>query len=123
MCMDNNNIIGCIVCRLDEHKNNNNTTKRGYIAMLTVNNKYRGQHIGTHMVELILDKMNNMNADECVLEAEITNKAALGLYHKLGFIKTKHLPRYYLNGSDAYRLKYYFMRNNETDKDNKEDKE
>jgi peptide alpha-N-acetyltransferase len=49
--------------------------------------------------------MQNENAHEIVLEAEFCNSAAIELYTNLGFIKTKLLSRYYLNGSDAYRLK------------------
>ena len=45
--------------------------------------------------------------DEVVLEAEVTNKAALGLYANLGFVRDKYLHRYYLNGADAYRLKLW----------------
>ena len=33
-------------------------------------------------------------ADEVVLEAEVTNKGALGLYQNLGFIRDKYLIRY-----------------------------
>ena len=48
-----------------------------------------------------------MNADECVLEALINNYGALRLYGSLGFVRAKRLPKYYLNGLDAYRLKLY----------------
>lgn len=41
------------------------------------------------------------------LETEITNTAALRLYEGLGFIRDKRLPKYYLNGNDAYRLKLW----------------
>ena len=40
-----------------------------------------------------------------VLEAEATNAGALRLYAGLGFIRDKRLARYYLSGTDAYRLK------------------
>jgi N-alpha-acetyltransferase 30 len=40
-----------------------------------------------------------------VLEAEESNTAALRLYERLGFTRDKRLPAYYLNGSDAFRLK------------------
>lgn len=43
--------------------------------------------------------------EEVALEAEVTNSGALRLYQKLGFIRDKRLHRYYLSGSDAYRLK------------------
>jgi len=36
-----------------------------------------------------------------VLETEATNAAALRLYEKLGFVRDKRLPKYYLNGNDA----------------------
>lgn len=42
---------------------------------------------------------------QVVLETEITNKGALRLYEKLGFLRDKRLYKYYLNGVDAFRLK------------------
>lgn len=44
------------------------------------------------------------------LEAEVTNKGALALYGRLGFIRAKRLFHYYLNGVDAFRLKLLFPR-------------
>ena len=46
-------------------------------------------------------------AEEVVLETEITNKPALRLYEALGFVRDKRLFRYYLNGVDASRLKLW----------------
>jgi N-alpha-acetyltransferase 30 len=45
---------------------------------------------------------------QVTLEAEVTNKGALALYGRLGFIRAKRLYRYYLNGVDAFRLKLLF---------------
>lgn len=42
------------------------------------------------------------------LEAEVSNKGALALYGRLGFIRAKRLYHYYLNGMDAFRLKLLF---------------
>ena len=42
------------------------------------------------------------------MEAEESNKGAIALYLNLGFVKEKRLLRYYLNGSDAFRLKLWF---------------
>ncbi|KAF1898368.1 hypothetical protein Lal_00042059 [Lupinus albus] len=56
------------------------------------------------------------DADACytedivTLEAEVTNKGALALYSRLGFIRAKRLFHYYLNGVDAFRLKLLFPR-------------
>ena len=37
----------------------------------------------------------------------MSNKKALALYEKLGFMRVEKLGRYYLNGGDAYRLKFF----------------
>ena len=51
--------------------------------------------------------MIERNADEIALETEETNTAAMKLYERLGFLRSKKLHRYYLNGNSAYRLLLY----------------
>ena len=41
---------------------------------------------------------------EIALETEVTNTAAMKLYERLGFLKSKRLHRYYLNGNSAFRF-------------------
>jgi peptide alpha-N-acetyltransferase len=41
------------------------------------------------------------------LETEIDNIPSLKLYERLGFLRTKRLHRYYLNGNSAYRMILY----------------
>jgi len=96
--------VGAIVCKLDLHKK---VSKRGYIAMLAVDEGFRKRKIGSTLVKLALEAMLADNADEVVLETEITNKPALRLYEALGFVRDKRLFRYYLNGVDASRLKLW----------------
>lgn len=48
--------------------------------------------------------MTKRNAQEIVLETEETNVPAMRLYERLGFLRSKKLHRYYLNGNSAYRL-------------------
>ncbi|XP_048336284.2 N-alpha-acetyltransferase MAK3 isoform X3 [Ziziphus jujuba] len=48
--------------------------------------------------------------EEVTLEAEVTNKGALALYGRLGFIRAKWLFRHYLSGVDAFCLKLLFPR-------------
>jgi len=62
--------------------------------MLAVSAAYRGHGIATALV----------NAEEIVLETEETNVPAMRLYERLGFLRSKKLHRYYLNGNSAYRL-------------------
>ena len=41
---------------------------------------------------------------QIALETEVTNTAAMKLYERLGFLRSKRLHRYYLNGNSAFRF-------------------
>ena len=97
-------LVGVVISKADNHRGKR---LRGYIAMLAVDSNFRKRRIGTNLVSLTIKGMEIMNADECVLEALINNYGALRLYGSLGFVRAKRLPKYYLNGLDAYRLKLY----------------
>jgi ribosomal protein S18 acetylase RimI-like enzyme len=62
------------------------------------------------LFELFKKKITEMGCDEICLETECCNLAALRFYESgkfkidLGFIKTKRLLNYYMNGNDAFRL-------------------
>ena len=99
-------LIAVIVCKIDPHEKSGR--QRGYIGMLAVRADYRKQKLGSKLVAIVLDRMKSMGADECVLEAEVSNTGALSLYRRLGFVRTKYLKNYYLSGSDAFRLKRVF---------------
>lgn len=104
LAMDGSECVGAIVCKLDVHRK---VVKRGYIAMLAVDEKYRKLKIGSNLVLKAIRAMVADDADEVVLETEITNRPALRLYENLGFVRDKRLFRYYLNGVDALRLKLW----------------
>lgn len=72
--------------------------------MLAVASDFRGHGIATTLVQKAIDAMVKRNADEVVLETEETNSTAMRLYERLGFLRSKKLHRYYLNGNSAYRL-------------------
>ncbi|KAD7478733.1 hypothetical protein R6Q59_005506 [Mikania micrantha] len=99
--------IGTVVSKMGEHRN----TFRGYIAMLVVLKPYRHKGIATELVTRSIKVMMESGCEEVTLEAEVTNKGALALYGRLGFIRAKRLFRYYLNGVDAFRLKLLFPLN------------
>ncbi|KAI8872209.1 acyl-CoA N-acyltransferase [Ramicandelaber brevisporus] len=110
-------LVGCIICRIDDHKcghgfgvavmQQQTTLKRGYIAMLAVEKHMRGHGIGKKLVKRAIDSMIADGADEIVLETETKNVAALALYEGLGFVRDKRLHSYYIGGTDAYRLKLW----------------
>ncbi|CBZ27011.1 conserved hypothetical protein [Leishmania mexicana MHOM/GT/2001/U1103] len=80
---------------------------RGYVAMFAVVPKFRGYRLGSRLVSLTVELMREKGCDEVYLETPTSNARALGLYLNLGFAKTKYLPRYYLDHSDAVRLKLW----------------
>lgn len=97
-----NEIIGCIISKVETHKD---VRIRGYIGMLAVEDDYRGLGIAKTLIDKSLDNMiENFNCDEIILETEVVNKKALKLYENFGFMRTKRLFRYYLNKHDAFRL-------------------
>ncbi|KAF1809381.1 N-terminal acetyltransferase C complex catalytic subunit MAK3 [Eremomyces bilateralis CBS 781.70] len=95
---------GVVVCKLEYHRSG---TYRGYIAMLAVEEEFRGKGIATSLVQSSILSMKEKGADEVILETEVTNTASLRLYQRLGFLRTKRLHRYYLNGNTAFRLALY----------------
>jgi peptide alpha-N-acetyltransferase len=99
-----NTLLGIIISKLEPHHSG---TFRGYIAMLATQEAYRGRGIATQLVRLAIEAMTARDADEIVLETEVTNTASLKLYERLGFIRSKRLHRYYLNGNAAFRLILY----------------
>uniref|UniRef100_A0A915PS67 N-terminal methionine N(alpha)-acetyltransferase NatC n=1 Tax=Setaria digitata TaxID=48799 RepID=A0A915PS67_9BILA len=109
--MSDEKYVGAIVCKLDLSRENR---RRGYIAMLAVDESCRKMGIGTRLVQKAISNMQEMGCDQVVLETEVTNSDALRLYSNLGFIREKRLFRYYLNGVDAYRLKLFLTTINES---------
>ena len=105
MAMCDGACVGTIVCKADDHKNRG--VMRGYIAMLAVDTEYRKRRIGSTLVVKAIEAMIDAGCEEVCLEAEATNQGALRLYAGLGFMRDKRLLRYYLNGSDAFRLKLF----------------
>lgn len=121
---EHDNMVGVVVSKLEQHRGG---PLRGYIAMLATKTEYRGAGIATVLVRMAIKAMIAKDADEVgsplhwhctrqtdniqvALETEIDNQASLRLYQKLGFLRTKRLHRYYLNGNTAFRLVLYLRR-------------
>jgi peptide alpha-N-acetyltransferase len=98
---DGNSMIATFVCKAEDEGEG----MVGYIAMLTVDKRYRKMGIAQTLVNRGIDKMIEAGCESIMLETEASNLAALNLYLKLGFVKEEKLSKYYLNGGDAYRLR------------------
>jgi len=105
LALDGRDLIGVVICKLEKHRDHQ--ALRGYIAMLVVKEEYRGRGLATKLVKMAIDAMIARNADEVALETEVTNTSAIKLYENLGFLRSKRLHRYYLNGNSAFRLVLY----------------
>ena len=73
-----NECVGAIVCKLDYHKK---VVKRGYIAMLAVDSKYRKLKIGSTLVRKAIETMIAEEADEVRYE-----KVKQCIRHSITFI-------------------------------------
>ncbi|KAI9873864.1 MAG: N-alpha-acetyltransferase mak3 [Pleopsidium flavum] len=110
---EHDNLVGVVVSKLEPHRGG---ALRGYIAMLAVKEEYRGKGIATKLVRMAIDAMIERDADEVALETEVTNTAAMKLYERLGFLRSKRLHRYYLNGNTAFRLVLYLKEGADSDR-------
>lgn len=99
------NKVGAVVSRVT--RKGPGMPLRGYVAMFAVVPSFRGFQLGSRLVALTVDLMREKGCDEVYLETPTANERALSLYLSLGFAKTKFLPRYYLDHSDAVRLKLW----------------
>ncbi|KPI82797.1 hypothetical protein ABL78_8191 [Leptomonas seymouri] len=97
--------VGAVVSRVT--RKHAGMPLRGYVAMFAVVPTFRGFRLGSRLVSLTVELMRKKGCDEVYLETPTSNQRALGLYLNLGFVKTKFLPRYYLDHSDAVRLKLW----------------
>jgi ribosomal protein S18 acetylase RimI-like enzyme len=79
------------------------TTLRVY--SLAVLPAARGRGAATRLLERAIAHARANGLTALTLEARTTNLPATRLYAKTGFITTSLLPRYYPDGSDAYRMR------------------
>ncbi|AAZ12300.1 N-acetyltransferase, putative [Trypanosoma equiperdum] len=97
--------VGAVVSRVS--RKHIDSPLRGYVAMFAVIPEFRGFRLGSRLVTLTIELMREKGCDEVYLETPTNNERALSLYLNLGFAKSKFLPRYYLDHSDAVRLKLW----------------
>lgn len=60
---------------------------QGFIWLLAIDEKYRGQGLGEWLASNALNKLKNHGAKSVILHTRLINKPALGLYYKLGFVE------------------------------------
>uniref|UniRef100_A0A914LTF1 N-acetyltransferase domain-containing protein n=2 Tax=Meloidogyne incognita group TaxID=654580 RepID=A0A914LTF1_MELIC len=94
-----NSVVGAIVGKLDQRQSEDINLPRSQA--------FKNVGIGTTLAKAIICAMTDRGCEEIVLETEASNNNSLSLYARLGFIRESRLFRYYMSGSDAFRLKLY----------------
>ena len=75
----------------------------GHITKVTVSREYRGKKLSKQLLLGMLKLAKLKGAARVTLEVRVSNKAAIGLYHKMGFTDSGVRPHYYTdNNEDAY---------------------
>ncbi|KAL0249167.1 hypothetical protein GEMRC1_004400 [Eukaryota sp. GEM-RC1] len=95
-------LVGCIIGRVDFDQS---IGSHGYIGMVAVDPSYRNQGIAQLLIKEELNRFKADGFSDVILETEVTNPASLRVYQKYGFLREQLLPKYYLNGNDAFRLR------------------
>lgn len=73
-----------------------------HITNIAVHPNFRGQKIGTCIVEAMIEKAASQGVNSLTLEVRKSNTVAQSLYEKYGFLSVGVRPKYYSdNGEDA----------------------
>ena len=83
----NNIIVGYVISKV--------TSYESHVLNLTVNEKYRNNGIGSELLEMVIYKCKILKSSILLLETRLTNKSAMSLYEKHGFIKIGLRKDYY----------------------------
>lgn len=73
----------------------------GHITNIVTKKNKRGNHIGTKMLEEIINLAKNKNLKSVTLEVNEHNEIAIKLYKKYNFVEVGKRTKYYNNTDDA----------------------
>jgi len=76
----------------------------GIFISLAVLGKYRRRGVGRLLLCTALKALMQGCVNRVFLEVRADNQVAISLYESVGFRFYAYLPRYYSDGSDAYRM-------------------
>lgn len=79
-------------------------SRRAHLYNVSVHPHAQRQGIGQMLLEWAMRKARSKGCTEMVLEVKVRNRPAMALYEKFKFKPIRRLPKFYENGSDAYRM-------------------
>ena len=103
--------VGYIMCKSEFGFSNFKKlgfVKKGHVVSIAVLDKFRGQGIGSGLVEEAFKGVKEKQCDEMYLEVRCSNTDAVRLYERLGMSIKQRLKSYYRDGEDAYMMAIEF---------------
>jgi ribosomal protein S18 acetylase RimI-like enzyme len=94
-------IIGCGFARIETAKHYLAHSHRGYLGMMYVDPKYRGQSVSKRIIDALKDWCLSKNVTELRLEVYHDNHSAVKAYEKSGFRSLMTEMRLSLNEEDC----------------------
>ena len=80
----------------------------GQITNVAVKSTCRGEHIGTNMLNELINQAKNKGAKNFTLEVRLSNKVAIHLYEKLGFKNVGIRKRFYNNPVEDAMIMWFY---------------
>lgn len=74
------------------------------LANIAVAPEYRGKGVGKLLMEQMHEKAKALGAERVLLEVRVSNRNAIGLYGKYGYVRYGKRENYYADGEDAYLM-------------------
>lgn len=80
----------------------------GHILDVAVRPDLCGRGVGRMLVERVIGDCRERGADFVSLEVRPSNRSAIALYQRLGFVETGRRRRYYQDGEDAILMQFSY---------------
>ena len=103
--------VGYILCKSEFGFSNFKRlgfVKKGHVVSVAVLDDFRGNGIGSALVEEAFKGVKEKQCDEMYLEVRCSNTDAVRLYERLGMSVLQRLKSYYRDGEDAYMMAIEF---------------
>ena len=103
--------VGYIMCKSEFGFSNFKKlgfVKKGHVVSVAVLDEFRGNGIGSALVEEAIKGVQEKQCDEMYLEVRCSNTDAVRLYERLGMSVKQRLKSYYRDGEDAYMMAIAF---------------
>jgi ribosomal-protein-alanine N-acetyltransferase len=91
--IDNNKIIAFIIYFIIQES--------AEITDIVVQTEYQGKHIGSALLENVINECRNSKCEKITLEVRASNDPAIAFYKRHGFREASVRKNYYDNGEDA----------------------